>query len=58
MLSSAADVLVSAGLALLGIIMAPLAWTIVSGVFVATVIFGLLLNLLKIPLFRRLEITS
>ena len=58
LLSSAADVLVSAGLALLGIIMAPLAWTIVSGVFVATVIFGLLLNLLKIPLFRRLEITS
>ena len=55
-LSSVADVLIIPTLAIYGIAMAPLSPTIVAFVFAAAIVFGLLLNVVKIPVFARLRI--
>jgi H+-transporting ATPase len=56
-LSSAGDVLVATLLAHFGILMTPLSWTVVGGIFVAAVAFGIVLDVLKLPLFRRLKLS-
>ena len=57
LLSSTGDLLVSAFLALFGIFMTPLSWIIVGSIFGAATLFGLALNLVKLPLFKRLQIS-
>ncbi len=57
LLSATGSVLISALLALFGILMTPLFWTVVVGIFAGAVVFGLVLNVIKIPLFRRLQIS-
>ena len=57
LVSSIGDLLVSVILALFGILMTPLSWIIVGGVFVAAASFGFVLNFMKVPLFSRLEIS-
>jgi H+-transporting ATPase len=55
-LSSAADLLIISTLAILGVVMAPLPPTVVAGEFAAALVFGLILNGVKIPVFARLKI--
>ena len=55
--SSVADVLIISTLALRGIAMAPLAPSIVACVFAAALGFGILMDLVKIPVFVRLRIS-
>jgi len=52
-----ADLLVISLLALRGIAMAPLPLSVLAGEFAAAVVFGLLLNAVKIPVFDRLGIS-
>jgi H+-transporting ATPase len=56
-LSSAGDLLLSSLLAIFGLLMAPLSWVVVGSVLGAAVLFGVLLNLVKLPLFARLQIS-
>jgi len=56
-LSSIADILIISTLAVCGIAMAPLAISIMAFEFAAAIVFGLLMNLAKIPLFARLCIS-
>jgi len=56
-LSSVADVLIIAALAGLGIAMARLPVAIIGGEFAAAIAFGVLLDLVKIPVFARLRIS-
>ena len=56
-LSSVADVLIIATLAVLGIAMAPLPPVIVAYEFAAAIAFGLLLDVVKIPVFAHLRIS-
>jgi H+-transporting ATPase len=56
-LSSVADVLIISTLAVCGIAMAPLALSVVACEFAAAIVFGLLLDLVKIPVFARLSIS-
>jgi H+-transporting ATPase len=55
-LSSVADVLIISTLAVRGIAMAPLPFSIVACEFAAAITFGLLLDVVKIPIFARLRI--
>jgi H+-transporting ATPase len=55
-LSSVADILIISTLATLGIAMAPLPITVISGEFAAAIAFGLVLDVVKIPVFARLKI--
>ena len=55
-LSSAADLLIISTLAIRGIAMVPLPPSVVAGVFAAALVFGLILNGVKIPVFARLRI--
>ncbi len=55
-LSSAVDVGIAATLAITGLAMAPLPATLVGGVLVASVAFGVILDLVKIPVFAKLRI--
>jgi len=55
--SSVCDVFASVVLAGCGILMAPLAWAAIAGIFGAAVIFGIVLDVIKIPLFARLQLT-
>ena len=55
--SSVADVLIISTLALRGIAMAPLAPSIVACVFAAALGFGILMDLVKTPVFVRLRIS-
>jgi H+-transporting ATPase len=55
-LSSSADAGIAATLAITGLAMAPLPATLVSAVFVAAVAFGVILDLVKIPVFASLRI--
>jgi H+-transporting ATPase len=55
-LSSAADVLIISTLAALGIAMAPLPIEIIACEFVAAVVFGAILDVVKIPIYGRLRI--
>ena len=55
-MSSVADILIISTLAIRGIAMAPLPLGVIAGEFAAAVIFGLLLNGVKISVFARLGI--
>jgi H+-transporting ATPase len=55
-LSSVADILIISTLATLGIAMAPLPITVIAGEFAAAIAFGLVLDVVKIPVFARLKI--
>jgi len=56
-LSSVADVLIISALATFGIAMAPLPIEVIATVFVAAIAFGAILDMVKIPVFRRLGIS-
>jgi len=56
-LSSLADVFIISTLAVCGIAMAPLALWIVTLEFAAAIAFGLVLDVVKIPVFARLHIS-
>jgi H+-transporting ATPase len=55
--SSVADLLIISTLAIGGIAMAPLPVSVIAGEFAAAVVFGLILDGVKIPVFARLGIT-
>ncbi|MGD0812206.1 MAG: HAD-IC family P-type ATPase [Verrucomicrobiota bacterium] len=55
--SSIIDLLIASTLAVCGIAMTPLPVWVVGGIFAATVVFGFLLDLAKVPVFNRLKIT-
>jgi len=55
-LSSVADLLIISTLALLGIAMAPLPAQVIACEFAAAIVFGVLLDVIKIPVFDRLRI--
>jgi H+-transporting ATPase len=55
--SSVADLLIISTLAICGIAMAPLPVFVVAGEFAAAVVFGLILDGVKIPVFARLGIS-
>jgi H+-transporting ATPase len=56
-LSSVADVLIISMLAVYGIAMAPLSLAVVACEFAAAIAFGVVLDVVKIPLFARLSIS-
>ncbi|HUY95743.1 MAG TPA: HAD-IC family P-type ATPase [Terracidiphilus sp.] len=56
-LSSMADILIISTLAVSGIAMAPLPVAVVAGVFAAAIVFGALMDVIKIPVFARLRIS-
>ena len=56
-ISSVVDLTLISLLAINGVLMRPLAVAIVAGLLAAAVIFSLLLDLLKVVLFRRLGIS-
>jgi H+-transporting ATPase len=56
MIASAADVLAAIVLAVVGIGMRPLPFVLVLGALLAAAVFALLLDLLKVPVFRHLKI--
>jgi len=55
--SSIADLLIASTLAVGGIAMTPLPALMVAGTLAAAIVFALLLDLVKVPVFRRLGIT-
>ena len=55
--SSAGDVLIASTLAIGGIAMKPLPVSMVVGMLVAACVFAVLLDLVKVPVFRRLGLT-
>jgi H+-transporting ATPase len=56
-LSSFADILIISTLATLGIAMTPLPIAIIAGEFAAAIVFGAVLDVVKIPVFARLRIS-
>ena len=56
-LSSVADILIISTLAVRGIAMAPLPLSIIAYEFAAAIAFGLILDVVKIPVFARLSIS-
>jgi H+-transporting ATPase len=56
-LSSVADVLIISMLAAFGIAMAPLPVAIIASEFAAAIAFGIVMDLVKIPVFARLRIS-
>jgi H+-transporting ATPase len=56
LVSSAADILIASTLAIAGIAMTRLSVTVVAGVLAMAFAFALLMDLIKVPLFRRLQI--
>jgi H+-transporting ATPase len=56
-LSSVADVLIISTLATFGIAMAPLPIAVIAAVFGAAIAFGAVLDVVKIPVFARLQIS-
>jgi len=44
-------------LAVLGILMVSVPSTLLAGIFIAAVIFGIVVDMLKVPLFGRLRIS-
>ena len=56
-LSSVADLSIASTLAVMGIAMAALPVLMVVGVLAAAIVFAVLLDLVKVPAFRRLSIT-
>ena len=57
LLSSVVDLLIASILAVTGIAMPPLPASVVAGALAAAVVFAILLDLVKAPVFQRLEIT-
>jgi len=57
LVSSVADLLIASILAISGIAMTPLPVWLVAAILVAAVVFAILLDLVKVPIFRRLNIT-
>jgi H+-transporting ATPase len=57
LLSSVADLLIASTLAIAGIAMTPLPAWVVAGALAAAVVFAILLDLVKVPVFQRLKIT-
>ncbi|HVA33025.1 MAG TPA: HAD-IC family P-type ATPase, partial [Candidatus Baltobacteraceae bacterium] len=57
MVSSAGDLGISTLLAVLGILMAPVPWTLIAAVFTSAVVFGIVLDTIKVPFFGRLRIS-
>jgi H+-transporting ATPase len=57
MVASAGDLLIIATLATRGILMHPLPVALVAGLLAVTVVFGVLLDLIKVQVFRRLQIS-
>jgi H+-transporting ATPase len=55
-MSSIADILIISTLAIRGIAMVPLPFSVVAGEFAAAVVFWLILDVVKIPVFARLKI--
>jgi hypothetical protein len=55
--ASLADIGIISGLALGGVEMHRLSVAVVSGVLVASMLFGLVFDLVKVPVFRRLRIS-
>jgi hypothetical protein len=51
--SSVAEVGISAAFALLGCFMTALPWTVVGAIFISALAFGVVADLVKLPLFRR-----
>jgi len=56
-LSSVADILIISTLAVLGIAMAPLPIAVIASEFAAAIGFGVVLDVVKIPIFARLQIS-
>jgi H+-transporting ATPase len=56
LVSSAADILIASTLAIAGIAMTPLPAAVVAGVLAVAVAFAFLMDLIKVPVFRRLQI--
>lgn len=56
-LSSAADILIISTMAVFGVAMAPLPLAVVAYEFLATIAFGVCLDVVKIPVFARLRIS-
>jgi H+-transporting ATPase len=54
--SSVADVMIASVLAVSGIAMAPLSPLVIAGTLAAAVAFAFFLDLMKVPLFARLQI--
>jgi H+-transporting ATPase len=57
LVSSVADLLIASTLAVAGIAMTPLPAWVVAGTLTAAVVFAILLDLVKVPVFQRLRIT-
>jgi H+-transporting ATPase len=57
LLSSVADLLIASTLAVAGIAMTALPVLVVVGILAAAIVFALVLDLVKVPVFRRLGIT-
>ena len=57
LVSSVADLLIASTLAVGGIAMTPLPAWVVAGTLAAAVVFAVLLDLVKVPVFQRLKIT-
>jgi H+-transporting ATPase len=55
--SSVADIIIISTLAIRGIAMVPLSLSVLACEFAAAVVFGLILNAVKIPIFARLKIS-
>ena len=55
--SSVADLLIASTLAVAGIAMTPLPAWVVAGTLAAAVVFAIILDLVKVPVFQRLRIT-
>jgi H+-transporting ATPase len=55
-LSSAVDVLIASTMANRGLAMAPLPLVVIGGTLAGAVLFAFLVDFLKVPVFRRLEI--
>jgi H+-transporting ATPase len=55
-LSSVADLSIASTLAICGIAMVPLPLLLMSGTLVATIVFALIVDIVKIPIFNRLKI--
>jgi H+-transporting ATPase len=56
LLSSAADILIASSLAVLGIGMTPLPMLQIAEMLMLAVVFAFLMDLIKVPMFRRLQI--
>jgi H+-transporting ATPase len=54
---SVVDVLIISMLALLGIAVAPLSLTIMTSEFATAIAFGVVMDLVKIPVFTRLRVS-